>query len=97
MGNSSRSSFPSSHKKVDKCMLCSLAQILKQVPTAEMQTVSRESAYPAGLWLTPPLSTPPQRLNSKDWLARMSHQKPRGLHGWAKPQPARVHTSRHQG
>lgn len=46
-------------------VLCSLAQILKQVPTAEMQTVYRESAYPAGLWLIPPLSTPPQRLNSK--------------------------------
>lgn len=45
-------------------VLCSLALILKQVPTAEVQTVSWESAYLAGLRL-PPFSTPPHRPNSK--------------------------------
>lgn len=39
-------------------VLGSLAQILRQVPTAEMQTVSWESAYPTGPWLPPPLPQP---------------------------------------
>lgn len=73
-------------------VLASLAQVLKQVPTAEMQTVCWESAYPAGPWLPPPLSNPPQRPNSKTGPVMMSH-----LDGWAEPEPAGVHTPRHQG
>lgn len=64
-------------------VLCSLAQILKQVPTTEMQTLSWESAYFAGLWLPPPFSTPPQRPNSKTGPPGCLT---RGLDGWAKPQ-----------
>lgn len=64
-------------------VLCSLAQILKQVSTTEMQTVSWESAYFAGLWLPPPFSTHPQRPNSKTGPPGCLT---RGLDGWAKPQ-----------
>lgn len=70
-------------------VLCSLGQILKQVPTAEMQTVSWESAYPAGRWLPPSLPTPPQRPNSKTGLPDVS---PEALMDGPKPQPAGVHS-----
>lgn len=70
----------------------SLAQILKQVPTAEMQTVSWELPTPLALGcllLSQPL---PQRSNSKTGPVMMSH-----LDGWAEPEPAGVHIPRHQG